>query len=109
MDSASEEPQDPHLDSPDLTQSTSTSGTDSPISTSALIVSHTSVEVHSFSDPSADSTHAPLLSSNTSGASPPLSLLEDDTESDSPFAALTERISLDYVASRTREALRVAN
>ena len=80
LDSASEELQDPHLDSLDLVQSTSTSGANGPTLTSAMVISHTSVEVHSFSDTTADSTQVSLLSSSTMGAPSPLSLLEDDTE-----------------------------
>ena len=91
LDSASEEFQDPHLDSPDLTQSISTSGTDSPISTSALIVSHTSVEVHSVAVPSADSDHTSLSSSSSSGVPSPTSSSNNISESDSPFAALSLR------------------
>ena len=80
LDSASEELQDPHLDSLDPVQSTSTSGANGPTLTSAMVISHTSVEVHSFSDTTADSAQVSLLSSSTIGAPPPLSLLEDDTE-----------------------------
>ena len=68
LDSASEELQDPHLDSLDLAQSTS------------MTISHTSVEIHSFSDSPADSASVSLHSSSTVGVPPTLSLLEDDTE-----------------------------
>ena len=80
LDSALEELQDPHLDSPDLAQSTSTSGANGPVLTSSMVISHTSVEVHSFSDTTVDSAPVSLNSSSTVGAPPPLSLLEDDTE-----------------------------
>ena len=48
LDSASEELQDPHLDSLDPVQSTSTSGANGPTLTSAMVISHTSVEVLIF-------------------------------------------------------------
>ena len=102
LDSASEELQDPHLDSLDLAQSTSTYGAKGPVSSSSLTISHTSVEIHSFSDSPVDSASVSLHSSSTVGVPPTLSLLEDDTESDSPFASLTRRISLAYVSSRTQ-------
>ena len=80
LDSASEELQDPHLDSLDLAQSTSTSGANGPVLTSSMVISHTSVEIHSFSDSPADSASVSLHSSSTVGVPPTLSLLEDDTE-----------------------------
>ena len=78
LDSASEELQDPHLDSLALAQSTSTSGTIVPAPTTAMVISHTTVEVHSLSEPTVDPAHTSLPSSSTGGVSSPLPNVEDD-------------------------------
>ena len=69
LDSASEELQDPHLDSLDLAQSTSTStsGAKGPVLSSSMTISHTSVEIHSFSDSPVDSASVSFHSSSTVG------------------------------------------
>ena len=99
-DSSLEDFQDPQLDSPDPGQS-SLSGAFVPALGASIVVSQTTVEVHSFSDPSADSSPLSLCPSGSVGAPPPSAPLEDDTESDSPFASLTRRISLSYASFHT--------
>ena len=95
LDSAAEEFQDSHLDSQDQVQSSVALEVNT--SNSAMVISHTTVEVHSVAEPPEGFVHSSLPSSSPRGASLSLPYVDINTDSDSPFAALTKRISLSYI------------
>ena len=91
-DSSLEDIQDPHLDSRNTAQSPPVPGAAVPGLSNSLVVSQTTVEVHSISGPSADFSTLSPCPAGPAGAPPPSAPLEEDTDSDSSFASLSRRI-----------------
>ena len=89
-DSSLEDSQDPDLDSLTTVQSPlPVPGASGPGLSNSFIVSQTTVEIHSLSGPSADSSTLPPCPAGSAGASPPSAPLEEGTDSDSSFASFT--------------------